>query len=152
MLCSLGLTLLEEFQITAQTRADCCLGSSSVGSIAPGMNVKPRHPSSFTAPADQLLRSFEVARAATDPPKGSGLAAVPAGWTGLSYRRLTAVRVTTIHSITRFGCENWRCGFGHSKRPLVRTKAGSSSITLHRVTRPLMRLGRMTNWIQAQIV
>ncbi len=50
--------------------------------------VEPRHPSWFTAPADQLLRSFEVSRAAADPPKGSVLAAAPGGWTGLSYWRL----------------------------------------------------------------
>lgn len=50
--------------------------------------VEPRHASWFSIPAEQLLRSFEVARAAADPPKGSELAAEPGGWRGLSYWRL----------------------------------------------------------------
>ena len=50
--------------------------------------LEPRHPSWFSLPVDQLLRSFEVARVAADPPKGSELAAKPGGWSGLSYWRL----------------------------------------------------------------
>lgn len=50
--------------------------------------MEPRHQSWFTAAADQLLRSFEIARAAADPPKGSELAVAPGGWQGLSYWRL----------------------------------------------------------------
>jgi uncharacterized protein YecE (DUF72 family) len=50
--------------------------------------LEPRHASWFTIPAEELLRSFEVARAAADPPKGSELAAEPGGWRGLSYWRL----------------------------------------------------------------
>ncbi len=50
--------------------------------------LEPRHASWFTASADRLLRSFEVARVAADPPKGSDLAARPAGWPGLCYWRL----------------------------------------------------------------
>src|ERR1700748_3118118 len=42
--------------------------------------LEPRHPSWFTASVDRLLRSFEVARVAADPPKGSALAARPGGW------------------------------------------------------------------------
>jgi uncharacterized protein YecE (DUF72 family) len=49
---------------------------------------EPRHPSWFTSPVDRLLRGFEIARAAADPPKGSALAATPGGWSGLSYWRL----------------------------------------------------------------
>jgi uncharacterized protein YecE (DUF72 family) len=50
--------------------------------------LEPRHLSWFDSPADRLLRSFEVARAAADPPKGSELAARPGGWSGLNYWRL----------------------------------------------------------------
>jgi uncharacterized protein YecE (DUF72 family) len=50
--------------------------------------LEPRHASWFTASADRLLRSFEIARAAADPPKGSKLAARPGGWEGLLYWRL----------------------------------------------------------------
>jgi uncharacterized protein YecE (DUF72 family) len=48
---------------------------------------EPRHPSWFDAPADQLLRSCEIARVAADPARVPA-AAVPGGWRGLSYYRL----------------------------------------------------------------
>jgi uncharacterized protein YecE (DUF72 family) len=50
--------------------------------------LEPRHSSWFSLAVDQLLRSFEVARVAADPPKGSELAAQPGGWSGLRYWRL----------------------------------------------------------------
>lgn len=50
--------------------------------------LEPRHASWFTPAVDRLLRSFEVARVAADPPKGSTLAAKPGGWPGLRYWRL----------------------------------------------------------------
>ncbi len=50
--------------------------------------LEPRHPSWFTPSVDRLLRSFEVARVAADPPKGAVQAAVPGGWPGLAYWRL----------------------------------------------------------------
>jgi uncharacterized protein YecE (DUF72 family) len=50
--------------------------------------LEPRHPSWFSLAVDQLLRSFEVARVAADPPKGSELAAQAGGWPGLRYWRL----------------------------------------------------------------
>jgi uncharacterized protein YecE (DUF72 family) len=57
--------------------------------LHPGAVVlEPRHPTWFTAPVDRLLRSFEIARVAADPPKGSPLAAQPGGWPGLHYWRL----------------------------------------------------------------
>jgi uncharacterized protein YecE (DUF72 family) len=49
---------------------------------------EPRHGTWFTPEADRLLRDFEVARVAADPPKGSALAAQPGGWQGLHYYRL----------------------------------------------------------------
>jgi uncharacterized protein YecE (DUF72 family) len=54
------------------------------GSLA----LEPRHASWFTPPVDRLLRSFEIARVAADPPKGSPLATAPGGWPGLCYWRL----------------------------------------------------------------
>lgn len=50
--------------------------------------LEPRHASWFSVPAERLLRTFEVARVAADPPKGSESAAEPGGWQGLSYWRL----------------------------------------------------------------
>jgi uncharacterized protein YecE (DUF72 family) len=50
--------------------------------------LEPRHASWFTPPVDRLLRSFEIARVAADPPKASPLAATPGGWPGLCYWRL----------------------------------------------------------------
>jgi uncharacterized protein YecE (DUF72 family) len=65
--------------------------------------LEPRHASWFTPPVDRLLRSFEIARVAADPPRGSPgvpserssargggspLAATPGGWRGLCYWRL----------------------------------------------------------------
>ncbi|WP_109487048.1 DUF72 domain-containing protein [Occallatibacter savannae] len=54
------------------------------GSVA----LEPRHASWFAASADRLLRDFEVARVAADPPKGSEKAENPGGWAGLRYWRL----------------------------------------------------------------
>jgi uncharacterized protein YecE (DUF72 family) len=53
-----------------------------------GIVLEPRHESWFSAPVDSLLRSFQIARAAADPPQGSPLAAQPGGWPGLRYWRL----------------------------------------------------------------
>ena len=50
--------------------------------------LEPRHASWFTAPVSRLLRDFEIARVAADPPKGSPLAAQPAGSPHLRYFRL----------------------------------------------------------------
>jgi uncharacterized protein YecE (DUF72 family) len=50
--------------------------------------LEPRHASWFSASVDQLLRSFQIARVAADPPKGSERAAQPGGWSGLCYWRL----------------------------------------------------------------
>jgi uncharacterized protein YecE (DUF72 family) len=50
--------------------------------------LEPRHASWFTPGVSRLLRGFEVARVAADPPKGSPLAAEPAGWPSLRYYRL----------------------------------------------------------------
>ena len=53
-----------------------------------GVALEPRHASWFSAPADGLMRSFQISRVAADPPKGSELASQPGGWPGLSYWRL----------------------------------------------------------------
>ena len=50
--------------------------------------VEPRHASWFTGAADRLLREFEAARVAADPPAGSALAAQPGGDASLRYWRL----------------------------------------------------------------
>jgi len=57
--------------------------------LHPGPAVlEPRHATWFTQPADRLLRSFNIARVAADPPKGSTQAAIPGGWQGIHYYRL----------------------------------------------------------------
>ena len=50
--------------------------------------LEPRNASWFSASAHRMLQSFQIARVAADPPKGSELAAHPGGWLGLSYWRL----------------------------------------------------------------
>ncbi len=50
--------------------------------------LEPRHASWFSTQVERLLRSFEVARVAADPPTGSEQAARPGGWSGLAYWRL----------------------------------------------------------------
>jgi uncharacterized protein YecE (DUF72 family) len=50
--------------------------------------LEPRHASWFTTAVDRLLREFQVARVAADPPKGAAVAAKPGGWPGLRYWRL----------------------------------------------------------------
>ncbi|MBO9557690.1 MAG: DUF72 domain-containing protein [Caulobacter sp.] len=49
--------------------------------------LEPRHATWFEAPADALLRRFEIARVAADPAVIPA-AAEPGGWNGLVYRRL----------------------------------------------------------------
>ena len=48
---------------------------------------EPRHPSWFTAEADNLLRDHQVARVAADPARVPE-AGEPGGWRGLTYYRL----------------------------------------------------------------
>jgi uncharacterized protein YecE (DUF72 family) len=57
--------------------------------VHPGLAaLEPRHASWFTPSADRLLRSFDIARVAADPPKASHLAATPGGANTLQYYRL----------------------------------------------------------------
>lgn len=69
--------------------------------------LEPRHPSWFTASVDRLLRGFEIARVAADPPQGSELAARPGGWPGLRYWRLHGVPRTYYSDYD----EQWLQGF-----------------------------------------
>jgi len=52
-----------------------------------GVVCEPRHPSWFTARAEELLMEFRIGRVAADPAVASA-AAVPGGWHGLAYFRL----------------------------------------------------------------
>jgi uncharacterized protein YecE (DUF72 family) len=54
---------------------------------AGGLVLEPRHASWFTAEADDLLLSLNMARVAADPPRAEG-ADLPGGWPGLIYYRL----------------------------------------------------------------
>ncbi len=57
--------------------------------LHPGLAaLEPRHATWFTPAVDRLLRSFDIARVAADPPKGSPLAATPGGSKSLRYYRL----------------------------------------------------------------
>uniref|UniRef100_B0SZQ1 DUF72 domain-containing protein n=1 Tax=Caulobacter sp. (strain K31) TaxID=366602 RepID=B0SZQ1_CAUSK len=49
--------------------------------------LEPRHPTWFDAPADAMLRTFQIARVAADPAIVPA-AAEPGGWPGVTYRRL----------------------------------------------------------------
>jgi uncharacterized protein YecE (DUF72 family) len=55
-----------------------------VGPVA----LEPRNASWFTPEVEKVLREFKIARVAADPAKGSPLAAMPGGGTGLQYYRL----------------------------------------------------------------
>lgn len=52
-----------------------------------GIALEPRHASWFGDRADGLLKDFEVARVAADPPRAKG-DGEPGGWRGLAYFRL----------------------------------------------------------------
>jgi uncharacterized protein YecE (DUF72 family) len=52
-----------------------------------GVALEPRHASWFTGRAARLLKDFEVARVAADPPRAEG-DGEPGGWEGLAYFRL----------------------------------------------------------------
>ena len=57
--------------------------------LHPGLGaLEPRHATWFTPAVDRLLRGFQIARVAADPPKGSPAATKPGGWPGLRYFRL----------------------------------------------------------------
>ena len=53
--------------------------------------LEPRHASWFDGHVDHLLRSFEIARVAADPPRGSEPAGRPGGWSSFAYWRLHGV-------------------------------------------------------------
>jgi uncharacterized protein YecE (DUF72 family) len=52
-----------------------------------GIALEPRHASWFETRAEHLLKDFEVARVAADPPRVAG-GNTPGGWSGLAYYRL----------------------------------------------------------------
>ncbi len=79
---------------------------------AGGVVLEPRHPSWFGGPVDRLLRSYEIARVAADPPKGSELAGRPGGWTGMCYWRLHGTPRTYYSNYE----ENWLRAFAEKLR------------------------------------
>jgi uncharacterized protein YecE (DUF72 family) len=79
-----------------------------------GVVLEPRNASWFSASADVLLRSFQIARVAADPPKGSELAAQPGGWAGLRYWRLHGSPRTYYSEYD----ERWLEGFAERLRRL----------------------------------
>src|SRR5688572_30487474 len=52
-----------------------------------GIAIEPRHASWFESRPDRLLKEFEIARVAADPPRVAG-GGEPGGWPGLAYIRL----------------------------------------------------------------
>ena len=82
--------------------------------------LEPRHPSWFTGPVDRLLRSFEVARVAADPPKGSESAAQPGGWPDLHYWRLHGAPQTYYSNYD----ERWLQAFSQ-ELPLISEASGA---------------------------
>jgi uncharacterized protein YecE (DUF72 family) len=72
-----------------------------------GVVLEPRHASWFSASVDRLLLSFQIARVAADPPKGSEAAAQPGGWPGLIYWRLHGAPRTYY---SEYDCD-WLGGF-----------------------------------------
>ena len=80
---------------------------------------EPRHESWFAASVERLLRSFEIARVAADPPKGSPLAAKPGGWAGLRYWRLHGVPRTYYSEYSAASLKE----FAESMQAIPRRKA-----------------------------
>jgi uncharacterized protein YecE (DUF72 family) len=72
---------------------------------------------------DRLLRSFEIARIAADPPKGSELAVRPGGWSGISYWRLHGTPKTYYSNYE----ENWLQVFAEKLRKFERQSASEDS-------------------------
>ena len=84
----LGVLLL---QLPPKLEFDPRSFGSIIGQLADGCNARivcePRHPSWFTAEADELMQSLRIARVGADPPRTES-GAEPGGWGGLSYFRL----------------------------------------------------------------
>lgn len=72
-----------ELEVPVAERFFAALRSRSPVAVA----CEPRHPSWFTAEADELLERLGVARVAADPARVPA-AAEPGGWPGLAYYRL----------------------------------------------------------------
>ncbi len=95
--------------------------------------LEPRHASWFTPAVNRLLRSFEIARVAADPPKGSPL--------GLHTRRLAAASATGVSTASRAPTTphttqpSFAASPTSSARPPAHTN-GSSSTTPHSATPP----------------
>lgn len=85
--------------------------------------LEPRHPSWFTAAVSGLLRSFDIARVAADPPKGSDLAARPGGWQGLHYWRLHGVPRTYYSEYD----ERWLRNFAQRLESLENSQGGTGT-------------------------
>ena len=79
--------------------------------------LEPRHESWFTPAVDRLLRGFEIARVAADPPKGSPAAGQPGGWPGLRYWRLHGAPRTYYADYH----EQWLQQFAESLRKPLQT-------------------------------
>ena len=77
--------------------------------------LEPRHESWFTSGVARMLREFEVARVAADPPKGSSLAAKPAGWDGLRYYRWHRAPRTYWSEYTAERIAELAADIGHKK-------------------------------------
>ena len=118
----------------------------------PGWVVcEPRHPSWFTASADQLLQRHHVSRAAADPPRVEG-GDLPGGWREAAYFRLHGSPAPTGRGTAR---PTWmRCGYpalvGAERRGLgdirqhrirrgVRKRVGAAGSTERSVPRFVVR-------------
>jgi uncharacterized protein YecE (DUF72 family) len=105
--------------------------------------LEPRHASWFAPAVSRLLRDFEVARAAADPPKGSPSAAHPAGFPHLRYFRLHGSPRTYYSDYSTA----WLNAFAQSLQP-IRTEtwvvfdntalghATANALTLQRLLSP----------------
>ena len=85
--------------------------------------LEPRHASWFAAAADRLLQSFNIARVAADPPKGSKRASQPGGWKGLRYWRLHGAPRTYYSEYD----ERWLQAFLERVTVVDREQAGSET-------------------------
>ena len=98
--------------------------------------LEPRHASWFTPPVDRLLRSFEIARVAADPPKARHSPPHPVGGMASATGDSTAHPALTIPHTTQ---RSFAASRGDFSTPPAQS-SGPSSTTLLSATRPATRL------------
>ena len=106
--------------------------------------LEPRHATWFTPPVDRMLREFQVARVAADPPKASPQAGKPGGWAGLRYWRLHGAPRTYYSEYTESFLEDFAAGLrAAEKKKAAETWVIFDNTALGHGTANALRLAEM---------